>query len=216
VTFRIDRRPPVGTKEVEAFVRIYEKSFALEQRDDTRELLTGLIDGELLCVLALIDDAVVGFAIVLPLDDLHIGFLEYLAVDPEHRNQHFGSLLLEYLRGAVDPAKSMVGLLWEVEPPAEHQGGEGTEDQLRRQRIAFYERNGAVVVDGALLYRAPASTGSGTIPFWLMWLPLGSRDDPVPPTGELLPCYVTGILVRGYGLEEEDPLVRDVISDLAC
>jgi ribosomal protein S18 acetylase RimI-like enzyme len=181
--------------------------------------LDGLANGELLCYLALVEDVMVGFAIVLPLDDLPIGFLEYLAVDPDHRNRGLGSRLMEHLRVALPEAPTtMQGLLLEVEPPSEDRGeseDSGEESRLRRRRIGFYERNGATVLDAARRYRAPDLSGTGTVPYWLMWLPLSNAAGPVP-TGDLLRQYVTAILVCGYGLDEVDPLVSAVVDDLAC
>src|SRR5579859_1078515 len=185
------------------FVRIYEESFPPSERDDTGSLLQSLVEGARTCYLAERGQEVVGLAVLSHLGGARVEFLEYLAVDPAERGQGLGGRFLAHLRGELESsAQRPLGMIWEVEPPDPADGPERT---TRERRIAFYERGGAVIVKDAPGYEAPNLNGQGTLPFLLMWLPLG--EGPGELRGDLLRLCVQTILTRSYGLAPTDALV---------
>jgi GNAT superfamily N-acetyltransferase len=184
------------------FVRIFEESFPPEEREDTGSLLASIAAGSLVGLRADEGGSLVGLAVVSGLPVPGVNYLEYLAVAPERRNLGVGGVLLRRL-GPLGGT----GTVFEVEAVA---AAEGEERELRRRRVAFYERHGAVEVDAE--YRAPRLDGPGELPFTLMWLP--GREGPPRLEGDLLRAAVAAVLTHGYGLDGDDPLVVGVMAGL--
>lgn len=208
----VERRGPVGELETRRFCEIYEESFIPGERDDTAVLLARVLSGERDCYLAVDAEHLLGLSVVLPLEGYPIAFLEYLAVATEARNAGIGGRIIACMRqGLADAAKSAAaGVLFEVDPPED--ADRGSERELRRRRIAFYQRNGAVIVEGALNYHAPVMVGDGTLPYLLMWLPAVPGTS--APAGSYLKDCVTAIFVQSYELPEDTPLVRRLVAGL--
>ena len=208
----VERRGPVGELETRRFREIYEESFIAGERDDTTVLLTRVLTGERDCYLAVAGAQLLGLAVVRPLTGYPAAFLEYLAVATEARSAGIGSRILTRMRqGVADTAEATAaGLLFEVDPP--EAADSGSERELRWRRIAFYQRNGAVIVDDAPNYRAPVAVGEGTLPYLLMWLP-AALGGPAPAGPYLKDC-VTAIFIQSYELPADAPLVRKLIADM--
>ena len=200
--------------DAERFAAIYEQSFPSWERGDTQELIASIESGERLCYLARANGDVIGLAAALVLDGTPTAFLEYLAVDVEHRSAGVGGRLMSHLRGQLgSDARGVSGVVLEVDPPW---AVEGDERVLRERRIGFYLRHGATVVDCAPRYRTPNLEREGeTVPFTLLWLPV----DPGAPqalAGDRLRDSVHAILTQSYELSPDDPLVRKAVDELAC
>jgi hypothetical protein len=104
-------------------------------------------------------------------------------------------------------------MVLEAELPSEAEGEERT---LRERRVAFYMRHGASTVECAPRYRTPnLEREDETVPFTLLWVPL-SDEAPAELIGSHLRRCVEAILTESYGLGVDDPLVREVVDDLAC
>jgi GNAT superfamily N-acetyltransferase len=197
-------------EEATAFVAIYEGSFPAAERDHSESVLASIEAGERLCQVALVGDQLVGLAVLLPLRGLAMMYLEYLAVDSAWRNRKIGSRLLAQIRELSQIASGPVeGVVFEVEPPAAATGSDRT---IRERRISMYLRNGAVIVEGAPHYRAPSLAGDGTLPFTLMWLPVGASAATLE--GSRLRACTLAILTQGYELPADDPLVVSVVDGL--
>jgi GNAT superfamily N-acetyltransferase len=172
-------------------------------------VLAGVGDGTLNCYLAVDGERILGLAVVLLLSGYPVAFLEYLAVDPAARNTGVGSRILDCLRRDLAGPTAVSGIIFEVDPPdvAKDDG----ERELRERRIGFYNRNGAVIVDEARRYRAPAPDEGITLPYLLMWLPVSSDG---APTGARLKAYVNAIFTQGYGLADGSALARELIGNI--
>jgi GNAT superfamily N-acetyltransferase len=205
---RVEQRRPIGEREAREFCQIYEASFPAGERDDTAAFLSRALAGARDCYLAVDAGELLGFAVVLPLAAYPVAFLEYLAVAPEARNAGIGGCILTRMRQrlaeTVNP--KFEGVLFEVDQPED---ADGSERELRRRRIAFYQRHGATIVDGATEYRAPVPAG-GTLPYFLMWLPVAPGAS--PPAGSYLKGCVTAIYAQSYELRDDAPLVRELIA----
>ncbi len=124
--------------------------------------------------LALLDgDAVVGFALCDYLTESNLLHLKYLAVDPTRRNQGSGARLLQAVAASGETIAQAAsrdgcrGVLIEIEipdsPPPD------ADRSLRTRRIAFYERNGALIT--GVPYPRPPSAPPEQPDFELMLLP---------------------------------------------
>jgi ribosomal protein S18 acetylase RimI-like enzyme len=213
MTAKIERQVRLDSGLADRFAEIYELSFPPSERDDTADLLASIGAGERLCYIARRDGELIGFAVVFSLDGLSIALLEYLAVAPQERDAGVGGALLTHLRTNLGSDSGATGMVLEVEPPDEAHGEEGT---LRERRLGFYLRHGATVVECAPLYRTPNLEGKDeTVPFTLLWVPLSSGASAELAGTQLRRC-VEAILTESYELSRDDPLVREVVDDLAC
>jgi len=188
---------------------IHLSSFPPSERGDFDEWLAEISAGNKWLYIATIDDALVGYATILPNVAPQVYFLEYLAVAREHRNAGIGGQLLRHL--ARELRGKANGLIWEVETP---DVGTPDERQLRARRIAFYSRNGGMPIDCAPRFRAPNLAGGEPVEEKLMWLSLAENS--APPRGEALRECIVGILTRDYGLLENDALVQENLHALRC
>jgi GNAT superfamily N-acetyltransferase len=212
MTLIIEHRAPSGEHDAEQFRAIYEASFLPEERDDTGLLLARVLDGTRDCYLAVDGERLLGLAVVLMLSGCPIAFLEYLAVGPEVRNAGIGGRILDHVhRELADTAWPVVeGLIFEVDGPEDAR--DTSERDLRERRIGFYRRHGAVVVDGARSYRAPAPSGDSLLSYLLMWLPVVPGMS--PPAGTDLKTCVTSIFTQSYELREDTGIVRDLVAGI--
>ena len=103
----------------------------------------------------------------------------------------------------------MSGLLIEVDP---EEAEDGPDVSMAARRIQFYKRLGGHPVAGAPGYRVPNLAGAGSLTMQLMWLPIRSPEQKLE--GEKLGRCVAALLVQGYGLQETDPLVQNVLQSL--
>jgi len=195
-------------------VRIYEESFPSGEREPVTLLLQAISAGLLDCHVVRQGSRLVALAVLLRLRGARAEFLEYLAVAPEVRGEGFGGHLLEHLiaqLGTSAHASGPLGIIFEVDPP---DAAEADEQTLRLRRIEFYQRHGSSLVDCAHEYRAPNLGSAGTLPYELMWLP--GPDGPALLEGPLLRDCVGALLTEGYGLAEDDDLVRTALAGLTC
>ena len=184
-----------------------------EERGDTAELLASIAAGERLCYVAARDGELLGFAVVFVLDDVSVALLEFMAVAPQERNNGVGGALFTHLRANLLADAGTSGMIFEVEPPEEADGEERT---IRERRIGFYLRHEAAIVDCAPRYRTPNLAGEDElVPYKLMWVPLAD-EAPSRLTGNDLRRCVEAILTASYEVSPDDPLVRQVVDDLAC
>jgi ribosomal protein S18 acetylase RimI-like enzyme len=209
----IERRVPAGERETRQFAAIYEASFPPEERDDTQSQLTKLYREAKDCYLAVNGEYLLGLALVSHFTDFPAAYLEYLAVDPAARSAGTGSRILDYVRHdlANGGRPDVKGIIFEVERPEDAK--DNAERELRERRIGFYQRAGAVLVDGASNYHAPSAIGDDMLYYLLMWLPVipGAQQ----PAGARLSACVTAILAEGYGLGAGNPLVRELVNGLS-
>lgn len=110
---------------------LYESAFPPIARILTRGLLEVIDEHNAMTMYAIVDDGVFG-GMVVAWDLERYCYLEYFAIVPEWRNRGIGAKVLEELHRIVD-----VPIVGETEPPV---------SDLQKRRIAFYLRNGFIVV----------------------------------------------------------------------
>lgn len=214
MTVTIERETRLDSEAEARFAEIYEASFPPSERDETADLIASIEAGERLCLLARRDGVVVGLAVVFRLNGPSVAFLEYLAVAPNERSAGIGGSMLADLKTHLQTGgEDALGVLFEADPPAEV---DGAEREFRERRIGFYLRHGASVVECAPRYRAPNLIREDeTVNFTLMWLPVAD-EAPTEITGSFLRRCVEAVLTQSYALSPDDPLVREVVNELAC
>ncbi len=188
---------------------IYLDSFPPSERDDFQNVVARIVDGSRW--LSTVEQAgeLLSFAIVVPLADTHVHYLEYIATAEKARGKGVGSVLLKFVCAHLRSLGHITGLLLEVES---ERAGPEEERLLRRRRVEFYKRHGAVPVDAAPAYRAPNMAGEGAIPFRLMWIPVEIPATPL--SGELLRQCIVSIYRQSYGRPGDDRLLQNVLAEL--
>jgi len=194
---------------LERFQAIYLESFPPAERAPFEELIEEIDSGKYDLLTIREKGLLRGFAVSMALSGLDVWLLAYLAVERAYRSLGFGGRLVRTLVDSLASEGQVSGLLIEVDP---EEAQDDRDLRVAARRIEFYERLGAQVVDGAAGYRAPNLAGEGSLAMQLMWLPLRSPGQELK--GEKLRTCVAALLVEGYGLQETDPLVQDVLRSL--
>jgi ribosomal protein S18 acetylase RimI-like enzyme len=188
---------------------IYLDSFPPHERADFLFLLKSIEAGERWLFTAIQGNDVLGFTIIVPSIARGVHLLEYLAVARDARRRGVGGQLLEHVVAIARDARTARGMLIEVEHDEE---GNTDERVVRQQRIAFYARHGARVVDAAPQYRVPLADRAGTMRMRLLWLPV--LTGAAVPRGKALRECVTGIFTKSYGLDVNDGLLQNVLAGI--
>ncbi|HEX8867016.1 MAG TPA: hypothetical protein VF821_15260 [Lentzea sp.] len=145
----------------------------------------------------LVDDEPRGLAVVRELGDTGWVFLRYFVVGERGRGlgEHLWTLLRTALAG-------FARIVFDVEDPAED-GIDAQEELIRRRRIAFYTRLGAVLLP-ANGYLPPH--GDDAHPMLLMAADL-HRSHTTPIVGEDLRELTSAVYRHRYGLDDNHPVV---------
>lgn len=200
---------------------IYEYSFPKEQREPINHLrdelsasaskarsgksgqyaLGGLVDGEL-----------VVFSIFY-YDVAHkLSFLSYFAVSQDSKGQGYGSWmfqeLLQYLKKT--PFKNAKGLCWEVERPQEANISEIR--IIRKKRIAFYEKNGAILLSKIDYIAPPITKKLSSIKYHLMYMSLW--EEPGDLSFQSQKSILEFIFFEVYGVKANNPYYQQSLTSL--
>lgn len=161
------------------------------------------------------DEVAAGLALSNYLAESNLLHLKYLAIDPTRRNQGLGAILLRAAAAAGEAIAQAAGrdgcagTLLEVEipdsPPAE------ADRSLRRRRIAFYERHGALRT-GIPFPRPPWAPAEQ--PDWEVLL-LPGRAWRNPLDGATRRGLGRALLVEGYRADPQAPWLVAYLDALA-
>jgi ribosomal protein S18 acetylase RimI-like enzyme len=204
----ITQQSQLAPELVEQFRTIYLDSFPPHERGDFALLLESIRADKCRLFTATAGDDLVGFAILMPNITRGVHYLVYLAVSRNARSGGIGGILLERAVELLRAAGNTTGILFEVETDDE---GTADERQLRKRRIAFYQRHNARLIESVTHFRAPSAISGELLNLKLMWLPMNPTTE--TPAGARLREYIVALYARGYGLPEDDPLVQSVLRE---
>lgn len=150
--------------DFDALFAIYKTSLPVSEQKPVHQLRAMLERDDYLFLILCVAQQIQGFAIAYVSKQSPFYLLEYMAIDPSQRNLGYGAQLYQALREQVN---SVFGgaraAMIEVDSPDEL----SSDQTLRRRRVDFYRRCGAVVVKG-LDYLLPLDTGEPPPAMWLM------------------------------------------------
>ncbi|MEV6239106.1 GNAT family N-acetyltransferase [Lentzea sp. NPDC051838] len=174
--------------------QIYFDGFAPHLRASFENLLADT-------ALVLVDEKPLGFAVLRVLGDTGWVYLRYFTVGEKGRG--LGEQLWKHLQVAMTAA-GHTRIIYDVEDPAQH-GIEPAEETIRRRRIEFYRRLGAVLlpVNG---YLPPQ--GSAGYPMLLMAADYVDND---PAALDDLRRIVLAVYEHRYGMAATDPVVSKTL-----
>jgi GNAT superfamily N-acetyltransferase len=147
--------------------------------------------------------------------EMRLGFLYYLAVDPEQRGQGLGGWLLQMtlanLRSDATRSNGLPprGLIWEVERPVDAETS--AEREFRQRRINFYQRNGALLLDRIDFLAPPLGSGLPPVMYHVMFMPSPGFNEDLSSRPFLTDTLDT-ILLHGYGVERDSEFYIDAIK----
>ena len=200
----------VSTGQEQDWKDLYNSAFPADERTPLEELQR-LLDagsillhrttnksGELLC-----------FSIVYPMSNFAL--LSYIASDSTKRSTGIGSKhmkkLLEILKTKYP---EFLGLVLEIESTRQ-QGLEAADKTARQRRLAFYQRLGAKRL--CRTYVWPSYSLKGTYRLAeLMWFDF----DPATIDDPQLPGIIKELYMKGYGAQEDDPILELVTHQFKC
>lgn len=194
-------------RDLDQVQAIYEASFSPSLKVPFSELIGAIKERRHGLYLATTDHVICGFAHILPLGIPGVTYLSYLAVDSSQRQRGVGSVLFQYVLRDAYQRTGATEMLWEVERPRPSTGP----DDPDRRRIAFYERNGGVLLDLVGDYRTPDFAGPGTLQEQLMWISVLDRG---PLTHSELEAYVVALYRTSYDLGPDAPLVQAALRSI--
>jgi GNAT superfamily N-acetyltransferase len=204
---------------------IYEQSFPVEEQDPFENMLQAIRRREQAgpedcehCHFQVAVEAgqAAGAAFFNYYSRTKMGFIAYLAVHPARRNGGLGARLYHHLVACVaaDAQASgsgpAVGVVFEVEPP--ELGKNAAEQALRRRRIGFYQRNGALVVPNLALIAPPLGNGLPEMPYEIMLHPLEGAHLPLGRSE--IEAVVETVLGFSYGLPPDSPYYRRTLESI--
>jgi GNAT superfamily N-acetyltransferase len=184
--------------ELEQVRGIYEDGFPPHLRASFDDLLADR-------AFALVDGQPIGFAVLRPLASTGWVFLRFFVA--ASRGRGVGSLLWGHLTRTMADA-GFTRMVHDVEDPAEP-GVDQAEVVLRNRRIAFYERNGALLLPVAEYL--PPHGDEEPHPLRLMAADLNRSPTP-PITGGGLRAVVEAVYEHRYGAAPDDPVVRRTLE----
>jgi GNAT superfamily N-acetyltransferase len=165
---------------------------------------------------AAVDNGVViGIAFFNYIKETHLGFIPYLAVRSQVKGKGLGTQLYQALVARIeadsesmgDPAS---GVCFEVEKL----DGIINEEMriVRSRRIRFYERLGAVRLDGIKFTAPPLGENLPPVPYDIMFHPLAVKSRVYPRP--LLEDVIKTIAGYGYGMDAQDVYYRMAMESL--
>ena len=150
---------------------------------------------------------VIGFTFTFYFPDIRIGYVQYIASDPDKPARGIGGALYEALREYL-VQKSARALLLDVPPDEPDKISDPEQLAINRKRTKFYERYGALPIRNTLwdVEANPRNEGYLTM---LLYDGLGRTAQ--PRRAEMRRA-VRRILVTQYGYAADDPFVKRIIN----
>ncbi|MAY66917.1 MAG: hypothetical protein CMM77_07295 [Rhodospirillaceae bacterium] len=150
---------------------------------------------------------VTGLAFVFHFPEIQMGYLQYIASDPNTPARGIGGALYEAMREML-AARGAQGLLLDVPPDVPALVDDAKRLPINKKRIRFYERYGARVVEGTHWDVDPNPRNDNCLTL-LMFDPL-SRMRRLPRARAR--AAVRRILTAQFGYEVGDPFVQGIVN----
>jgi GNAT superfamily N-acetyltransferase len=182
---------------------IYESSFPANERQSLDTINFRLRTGKEVLFAAKLQNEIVGIGFLFDLLGSDFLLLDYLAVKESHRGKQIGEALFSHLKRYAELRKKH--LLMEVDDP------EFGHDKIQtHKRIAFYQKNGAMVLED-VKYILPALDGTVTTEQILMFVPYFSKRQFL--AGEIKDL-VKLLYAELYGINCENPDLNIILQSV--
>lgn len=200
----------VSTGQEQDWKDLYNSAFPADERTPIEELERLLEAGSILLHRTTNKaDELLCFSIVYPMSNFAL--LSYIASDATKRSTGIGSKhmkrLLEILKSKYP---EFLGLVLEIESTRQ-QGLETADKTARQRRLAFYQRLGAKRLCRTYVWPSYALKGTYRLAE-LMWFDF----DPATIDDPQLPGIIKELYMKGYGAQEDDPILELVTHQFKC
>jgi GNAT superfamily N-acetyltransferase len=191
--------------ELKQSVEIYKSSFPTNETrpaDKVVEMLEN--DKNYHLFISLSNNSVIGISLMYIFTFLGIGFLDYMAVIPNYQRKGIGNELFNFTleRFSSNISNNGIGLLMEIQ---RENVPDLRESITRKNRIEFYLRVGAKILDGVNYLLPPLQHGFEAEEMYLMIRPLVE----IPYlTKESVVQYVNALYSTIYQYENDDMLEK--------
>jgi GNAT superfamily N-acetyltransferase len=157
------------TWEFRECLDIYKTSFPSNQMRPVEKVVRMLKDdGNYHLFIAANEASVVGISLLYVFKSLRIGLLDYLAVDSSYQGRGIGKQLFKFtIQKLYSQTPGAIGLLLEIQKEGVH---DLDDSPIMKDRIRFYRRLGAKVLDG-VNYLLPSQTRGKPEEMYLMIVP---------------------------------------------
>jgi len=194
--------------EFKQSLEIYKSSFPPNETRSIEKVVAMLKnDKDYHLFIAKNDNFVVGISLLYVFRSLNIGLLDYMAVSPNYQRRGIGRDLFRYtLQWCTSQVYNLIGVLIEIQKenvPDSH------EIFIRKNRINFYARLGAKVLDG-VKYLLPSQDNGEPEEMYLMLAPLAELHS-MPKCSVIK--YVSMIYSTIYQYRDND-LLNNTFSNL--
>ena len=196
--------------EFECSLEIYNSSFPSSETRPTEKVVEMLKhDKNYHLFTGLKDNSVVGISLLYTFRSLGIGLLDYTAVKPDYQRQAVGRQIFEgtFRKFASDTCDGM-GLVMEVQredaPKIEEK-----DIEVRKNRIRFYAKMGAKILEGVNYFLPPMLSGIEPEEMYLMIKLIEDEIRYLPK--EFVLQYIEAIYSTIYQYQDKD-LLLDTIS----
>lgn len=213
------------THLVEQALWIYEASFPVEERDANEALLAtlqwreqgaGSADETFHFQVALEGHDVLGIAIFSYYQPAQMGFIPYFAIHPQRRGGGLGTHFYQHIIAATAAdarlcgEKAPLGVSFEVERP--ELARNHAEAELRRRRIGFYQRGGALELPQLNLVAPPLGPDLPEMAYTILLHPLAGWI--APPGRAEIEAVVKTVLGHGYNLPPDSPYYQRALASI--
>lgn len=171
------------------------RDFNADERRPLRIIQRLMREGYYTCYILREDGRMLAYACLIHAPEIESTLLDYFAVVPESRSGGVGGRFLAQLR-EICPAE---GIILECEMPSEAK--DDADRIVRERRIAFYERNGAELID--------CGWHAFGVEYNLLWLPVRKPLAEADPQGDIqrlydhtMPEIFRRLMTRQYPLED--------------
>ncbi len=192
-----DTKSPI----MDGLFKIYNEAINISEQKPRAMLEKMLQDSNYYFYVSIVNEQVIGFAIVYSPINSDYCLLEYMAIDDSLRGKGYGGKIFDSLT-SIFSNKSMV---IEIDSPFE----DSEDSAIRQKRIEFYKSHGSRLVQG-LNYILPM--GGLHTPEMLILLHSNIYNESIPK--EKLSSWLTDIYVSVYGCGAGDERLSYMLCDL--
>lgn len=194
---------PADAQALHDVLQIYADSFPANERHSADVIRERVVRGHYRLIIGRVQNEVVFFALLWPLQSSEFVLLDYMATKSGYRGRGIGSAFLNRIPQMAEMADKF--LVMEIESP-----GRGENREQRVRRVEFYQRQGAKRLQG-VRYFMPGLSGGAPTEMILMILP--EYDD-----GKIDAVKVREIIIRIYkelySRDTEDGLLNSFVKDI--
>lgn len=187
-------------------VEIYKASLPKNEQKPEEQIISMHSDLNYEMLLAMLNDKVIGFAIIYVNRVLPIALLEYMAIAEEYRSQGFGSQLFREALSEIRKDNKMIPLLLEVDSPF----GKVADIPNKERRYKFYKALGCNILSG-LDYLLPRVNDQ---PPPAMVVMIHTTTEMQQVDKDILRSWLQDIYVSVYKRSTDDPAITTMLLPL--